>query len=1357
LIFATRVVMNESNFLRKRGEMGHGRRQAARMTPRLLAALLALFVVGLTASSGTKAAVGTTFTVDTTDGTTDSVCGGASDCSFGDAIEAANANLGPDTIAFAIPGDGPHLIVLSTPPLVTPPFATDAVVIDGGTQPGYAGTPLVEIDASGWGFGLMIQGAASAGTEVRGLAIHGSTEGNAIRIDNPGGNVVEQNFIGTNASGTAVEGGARVYVSSAAGVSSANTIADNVIAGTGCCVQFSGVSDSQVLRNYIGTDASGTVGLSDGTGVGIQVFGDRNLLSGNVIARTETGIFVQPPSSDTRIEANRIGTDKDGKHDLGNSSLGIHSRGGTRTIVGGADPAAQNVISGNGAGIDIFGSDTVVQGNLIGTDITGTLDLGNHGGGIIGGGGGASSTPLIADNVVSGNEGAGVGVCGGDPGSPSTARIEHNLIGTNAEGTNAIPNDGSGVAIGCGGGVIGGESPTQRNVISGNGGDGVVVFPDVSGLLVLNNYIGTNKDGDGGLGNGGVGVFDGGHDTTIGRPGAGNVISANGGAGVRLSSDGAVVQSNLIGTNASGEAALGNGGAGLLGGNAFDPRIGGADAGEGNLISGNGRWGIQLMGGDPVGTSVIERNRIGTNEAGEMSLPNAAGGIDIIGAPFDIMANLISGNGGDGLHAAGAAPSRVTGNLIGTDADGVSDLGNRENGVNLYGEGGAIVVGGTTPDDRNVISGNGRNGVLHASSVRHDIVGNYIGTDVDGTREIPNDLSGVRLDGSTTVRDNVVSGNRLDGIELHSAFNEVRGNLVGTGASGASPLGNLRHGVSIDGGGENTIGGPVGDGNTIAFNGGHGILIRRASLNLVKRNEIFSNGADGVAVVEVPPFGAIWNTISENAISSNTGLGIDLGDDRVTPNDPGDADSGANHLQNFPENLQVSADGTTVTGELNTIPDRSYTIEVFENTSCDSSGFGEGEEWIGSTDMSTAGGNSSFSVLLSSPLEAGSIVTATATDADGNTSEFSPCETPSGTIIVRKATVPSPDPTDTSFAFTAGGGLSPASFSLKNGESQPFADLVPQAGYSVAETTPAGWDSTSACSDGSPVSNIDVGPGETVTCTFTNTKRGTATVIKTVNGLPPTGGLSFTFQIRQGASTISAGTTLEERNANAGNGGVIHFATLLGPGTTYQLCEIVMPGWMTTLGPPFFTVFNPSGDNSTVCTNFTAQPGELPFTINNIPPPGGLARTIGFWKNWASCSGSRGNQRPVLDRTLAAAEPGGIMIGDLILHGSASNPDVAPDCQKAVRLLNKSRISDGRRMSNDPAFNLAAQLLAAKLNIVAGAGTCPAAITAINDAQALLDATNFNGNTHLNMTTLQRNLANSLAATLDRYNNDTLC
>ena len=353
-------------------------------------------------------------------------------------------------------------------------------------------------------------------------------------------------------------------------------------------------------------------------------------------------------------------------------------------------------------------------------------------------------------------------------------------------------------------------------------------------------------------------------------------------------------------------------------------------------------------------------------------------------------------------------------------------------------------------------------------------------------------------------------------------------------------------------------------------------------------------------------------------------------------------------------------------------------------------------------------------------------------------------------IIVRKVTVPSPDATDTSFGFTTGGGLSPAAFTLKNGESRTFTNLVPGAGYSVAETTPAGWDLTSVCSGRSTISNIDVAPGETVTCTFTNTKRGLARVVKTVRGTPPSGSQSFCFDLRSGASTTGAGTVLESQCATAGNGGLINFSTTLGQGTAYALCEIVMPGWMTTLGPSFYVVYNPSGDNSTVCTDFRVDPGQTrTVAVDNIPPPSGLGRTIGFWKNWASCAASKGKQKPVLDQTLAAADPAGVAIGTLTLHGS--------DCLKGVRLLDKSTLDTGKKMASDPAFGLAAQLLAAKLNIVAGAGSCPAAVSASNDAQTLLASIHFNEITHDKLSAAQAAQANSLAMTLDRYNNNLLC
>ena len=161
-------------------------------------------------------------------------------------------------------------------------------------------------------------------------------------------------------------------------------------------------------------------------------------------------------------------------------------------------------------------------------------------------------------------------------------------------------------------------------------------------------------------------------------------------------------------------------------------------------------------------------------------------------------------------------------------------------------------------------------------------------------------------------------------------------------------------------------------------------------------------------------------------------------------------------------------------------------------------------------------------------------------------------------------------------------------------------------------------------------------------------------VIKTVNHGPiPSGLTTFTFQLRQGASLIDSGTTLETLMANALNGGRLNFTTELIPGQMYQMCEIVMSGWSTTLGtfvpdsflPPNGVAPDPTADNSILCGNFEASPGQtFEFTIDNTPPPGGRALTIGFWKNWASCAKSNGGQKPVVDQTLAAAEPTGIVM-----------------------------------------------------------------------------------------------------------------
>jgi hypothetical protein len=329
-----------------------------------------------------------------------------------------------------------------------------------------------------------------------------------------------------------------------------------------------------------------------------------------------------------------------------------------------------------------------------------------------------------------------------------------------------------------------------------------------------------------------------------------------------------------------------------------------------------------------------------------------------------------------------------------------------------------------------------------------------------------------------------------------------------------------------------------------------------------------------------------------------------------------------------------------------------------------------------------------------------------------------------------------------------------------------WSSLIPGS-YTVTETDPG--NSWTVQVTGSPATvPVD---GGTVAANVANTfQPGYAKVIKTVSGAAPTGTQSYTFQLRENASISQGGTTRETEIANAGNGGVLNFTTKLIPGQHYQMCEAnLLPGWNTTLGPnPFVpeSLNNPNVDNSTLCVDFVATAGPTPkvFTVNNVPPPGGHGRTIGFWKNWASCKTSGGKQAPVLDQTLAKAEPTGIVISAtsgsypafggalLVLHGSTATPNAAPSCAKAVNLLNKQDFN-GAKKASDPAFNLAAQLLAAELNYTAGAAKTTAATDAINAAVKLLGKYQFTGTTHTAISTADAATMNSLASILDTYNN----
>jgi hypothetical protein len=403
---------------------------------------------------------------------------------------------------------------------------------------------------------------------------------------------------------------------------------------------------------------------------------------------------------------------------------------------------------------------------------------------------------------------------------------------------------------------------------------------------------------------------------------------------------------------------------------------------------------------------------------------------------------------------------------------------------------------------------------------------------------------------------------------------------------------------------------------------------------------------------------------------------------------------------------------------------------------------------------------------------------------------------------VAKITLPTQTSSDAGWAwtFTLSG---PAGFISEDvtanaGQAAaPFQQPLSIPGvYTVTEGTKTGWDLTkviqpdasvaagNSCSFTVTLGVADI--GKVFECTFTNTKRGYVKVVKTLKGKTLTTE-QFTFQLRQGASGSSEGTQLETLTTNVGSSGsTLNFVTKLLPTTVsqtnvYQMCESVAAGYMTAFTdpndplfvpnafqPPTGVIPNPSVDNSWLCVNFTVAPGQTKtIAVDNAPPPGGRGLTIGYWKTHASCTTSSSSKDTALDRQLYKSS--GILkstkIDSLVfadhttfgLYGQApvANKDATKDCPYAVSLLDK-RDFNGNKMASDPLFNMAAQLVAAELNLAAGAYTCGSVVNAVNTAEGLLNAKGFTGFGYSNpkLTAAQATLANATAAKLDDYNNN---
>ena len=486
-----------------------------------------------------------------------------------------------------------------------------------------------------------------------------------------------------------------------------------------------------------------------------------NLISGNLA----DGVRLTGSSTTTNLlQGNYIGTDATGTRKLRNFGNGVFMTvGASDNQVGGSTRGAGNLISGNqGIGVALDGSavsGNLIEGNEIGTDKTGTLPLGNDGDGIdvieafgnVIGGAVAGEGNLIANNL-DGIFFAGLGARGNV--------VQGNLIGTDVTGEKALANFDRGVALdGAPLNLIGGLSTGARNVISGNGSTGISILNDgAEGNLVVGNYIGIDAAGRSILANvsSGINITDTGGNT-IGGPttSARNVISGNQGNGIHIqgsAADNNVVQGNYIGTDPGGSLALGNSLPAVVVDSGTGNQIGGDVPGAGNLISGNLSIGVYLLGAGAMANS-IAGNFIGVDHTGEAPLANAATGIYVGGGSLNTVGglsalarNVISSNGSDGIFLVGSTASmnRVVGNFIGTDAAGLTRLGNTLAGVEISG-GSSNSIGGFTPPERNLISGNLDAGIfIHGASASGNlVVGNRIGTDVTGSRALGNAKDGV--------------------------------------------------------------------------------------------------------------------------------------------------------------------------------------------------------------------------------------------------------------------------------------------------------------------------------------------------------------------------------------------------------------------------------------------------------------------------------------------------------------------------------------------------------------------------------------------------------------------------------------
>jgi uncharacterized repeat protein (TIGR01451 family) len=849
-------------------------------------------------------------------------------------LESNSDTVDVDHIVFTLPG--PNSVI--TPATALPPVNA-AVVMDGTSAPGYAGTPVVELRGGASFWGLELDNAS--GSTVKGLAITGFDQG---IVTFSGGHTIEQNVLSGNVN-------AGLLIRSNGNVVRGNKIGTNA-AGTAA------------QPNLFGITIGGTFNIIGGTTPAA-----RNIISGNTQGGVDTFNDASTPGmtgSANTIQGNYIGTTADGLSRLANG-VGVRMFAGPNTI-GGSGAGQGNLVSGNtGNGIDLSSPGNLVQGNTVGLNAAGA-PLSNAIGVRVGAGGNR-----VVFNTIASSTSDGVRVAAGTGSRILSNQIFANtLLGINLNPGGVTPNDAGDADTGpnnlqnfpvltaVAGGVQGTLNSTANTTFTiqyfGN------TACDSSGNGEGQTFLGEMPATTNASGNATLPLF---------AAAAGQIVTATATSSTNDTSEFSACVTVLAAPATFTVTNTNDSGAGSLRQAILDSNtsVSQRDTIAFN-ISGVGPHKIVLAEALPVISDPVVID--GATEPDYVvgapavmidgSTLDNNNGLQITGGNTVVRGLVISGfpHNGSGIVLEGGGFNVIEGNFIGTDVTGMTAWPNALYGIQVAGSSNNT-IGGTTLAARNVISGNGRHGVLieGVNATGNVIVGNWIGVSVGGA----------------------VLANAVDGVNVNAA-----GNAVGGAANqGNFIFGNGRAGVYLD----ISASGTSVDGNYLT-NNLWGVQIV-GSQNVVGGNEsatgntITSNVSGGVMVLS-----GTGNSILRNPISNNGGgLGIDLSPAGVTANDSGDGDTGANNLQNFPV---LSAGQAGVTGTLNSTPNSTFRIEYFGSEACNSSGNGEGEIFLGTATVNTdANGNATLPFFATG---SGLSVTATATSSTNNTSEFSACVEP---------------------------------------------------------------------------------------------------------------------------------------------------------------------------------------------------------------------------------------------------------------------------------------------------------------------------------------------------------------------------